>query len=127
MLPAPTTTVVQSAFAAAGLHPHVQLVVDNVFWEQSVLNAQVRLRYAAAHPICCGEPACYVPAFQSAGLQRVANHIQAEDLLDEAPRLHVIVMLELEPGFRFLNPGLGASAGATLQYSHPESDVRGVS
>lgn len=86
-LSAPSTALVQHAFERAGIHPDVGLNVDRVARRGDTVSVEVRLCYMVAHPICCGEPACYIPALRPDGLAAIAERIRAEELLDHAPVL----------------------------------------
>lgn len=120
--PAPSAHLVQYAFQRAGCHPRVDLTVYGVERMARTVVARVTLRYHAADPICCAEPACYIPALRPDGLAAICHQLRAEEL-DPELKLQVVVTFSLEPGFRFREPALGCADGTEIIYSYPPPEL----
>ena len=117
----PSVSLISTALDRAGRHPYVDMIVDRVERRDGAIDIALVLKYDSEHPVCCAEPACYIPALRSKGLASISHQIQVEEFLDKPPTLTIEVRLSLGHGFQFLRPEIGAPDGTRLLYYHSES------
>ncbi|MFK7985228.1 MAG: hypothetical protein AB8I08_04285 [Sandaracinaceae bacterium] len=96
--------------ADAGTHPNVEVRVDRVELAPDAVDIELSLLFRAAHPVCCGEPSCYLPFLRPKGLASLAQDYQDQLGMLLAPRLRIVVTPSFEAGFRYLDEGIALDA-----------------
>ena len=92
----------------AGLHPHIKCdVVDFEWLDAHTLYIQLKLHFQKAHPICCAELGCPMPAFTPNGFRAMEQAIQNIYQKRRTPQLKIEAMLCLEDGFEFRDEPYG--------------------
>ncbi|MCP4351001.1 MAG: hypothetical protein GY795_36505 [Desulfobacterales bacterium] len=114
---------VQEYLNKVGVFPKVPATVTLINSYDKAVFLRVSLNYLKEHPVCCGEPVCYIPFLTIDGLKRLAELFQKERNLSSVPQLTIRVDCIFEPGFEFLEKGLGEAKNWSTIYNYPEMEM----
>ena len=95
----------QRIIEQVGVSELVMTSVRGVAIREAELVLDVELIYTRDHPVCCGEPACYIPFLRPLGLQEVQLKLRSIPEIPAFDLLSVRLSCTFEPGFRFLGSG----------------------
>jgi hypothetical protein len=100
---------------AVGSHPLVPVEVTRVE-AAAGLRIWVTLHYQRAHPVCCGEPGCYI-GFLGLKRREVPGALARELGWEELPSVSIVLSARHEDGYRFLDGPPSSVGDWTTEYS----------
>ncbi|MCP3922015.1 MAG: hypothetical protein GY714_05445 [Desulfobacterales bacterium] len=104
-----------------GVFSKVPVIIESINIIDNNITLKLTLKYLKKHPVCCGEPGCYIPFLRTNGLKKLAELYQKENEFRSIPKLTIEVSCIFEPGFKFLEEGLGeAKNWSTIYNYYPE-------